>query len=239
MYQIDFLPQRYVQQRADKRRRQWRLAVIVLFGCMMAAASLLQLAQRRKVQDRILKLEPLRAQAASQAEHLERLKSDLRGVRASALCRAYLRHPWTASEYVECVAGAADERIRLTELRLEQQSMATARWPTAVTGGRVTASPAPQLTEAEKDLQAMQERVGGAAPALELKGRAENAAALGGFVRRLGQHPMTSRAEILSMESAPSSAGAWPMAVVFVVKVSVRPATETAALASVGERALP
>src|SRR5262245_30880597 len=115
-------------------------------------AALWQLAQRRTAQRQLTDAEPLLARAAAKGHQFARAPAALQELRATAMLRAWLQHPWPTSLFLEAVAAPADEHIQLTEFRLVRDTTDNRPGPRAETSPSGGAASQEQTPAAQRDL---------------------------------------------------------------------------------------
>lgn len=220
---IDFLPPKYREQYASRRRKLWRLAVIILFGLAVGATAVCQFALRQAVDFELAAVQPQHAAALEVNTELGDLQSRLREVRDYAELYTYLRHPWPRSQILLCIAQTAPPPVTLSEIRVIHETSAPRPAFLPRTRGRQPARGAAstrRTSPAERDLEQLRGELDHARTIVKVTGLTADVGQLHSYVSRLGFSPLFERAELESVES---SGGADPNGTAqFELRLTVR-----------------
>lgn len=200
---IDFLPPKYREQYATRRRKIWRLVVIVLFGLAVGATAFCQFTLRRAVEFELGAVQPQHAAALEVNAELGDLQSRLREVRDFAELYTYLRHPWPRSQILLCIARTAPPPVTLSEIRVIHETSAPRPDFVSRNRGRQPARGAPtqHKSPAARDLEQLREELDHAHTIVHVTGLTADVGQLHSYVSRLGFSPLFERAELESVES--------------------------------------
>jgi len=204
MNEIDFLPNHYRQQSANRKGHAWRGVVIALFGGLLLLISGWQYRQRQAAEQALANIMPHYQLATSNIARIQQLQSALVEAEKAANWYAYLDHPWPRSQVIAAVVGPMPENVSLTELRIEREAGGgeTSRRPVA--GPQValnTEAAPPQRAATERDLTDLRRQCDDSRIVVHLAGAATETATLNRYFTELAEHPLIRKATLDSMES--------------------------------------
>lgn len=207
MQNIDFLPQKYREQTAQRKAQRWRLLVVVGFGLVLAVGAYGQQLLRQKA---VGQLAHVRAQydvSTAQATQLAGIEAELRRERTMADLATYLRHPWPRTRIIDAVLSPLPESITLRKLQVQRETAPPSplRDPKPL---HPTGEPAvkDQRSPAQKDLDRLRELYDTAPTVVTIEGTTNDQARLHSYLGKLAEGDLFSKTALVSMESA-SEAG--------------------------------
>ena len=118
MKNIDFLPAKYRELDEARRRRAWRVAVLVLFGTVVGASALFQYRMHRAAQNELVEAKAQLATAEAKHQQLGQLQAQLQQARDAAALVTYLQHPWPRTQILSEIVTRLPADIKLTEIRI-------------------------------------------------------------------------------------------------------------------------
>ncbi len=247
MQEIDFLPQRYREQSAERRQTLFRAAVAASFFLLLGVVSVRQIALKRAVQHDLEQI--MDAVVASEQTHarIEALEKELALETERACLYAYLQHPWPRTNLVEAVARDVPKEIDLAELQIELQQPGGSkrrRFQPEVSPRQQTPAAASAW---ERDLEQLREEYDTLKTVVLVRGLTRDTDALHTYLADLSRSPYFSNAELVSLETASLRAS---NASQFTIRLTARPGygqpngpeKDTASVAMLplrGERAAP
>ena len=126
MTNIDFLPARYKEQHATRRKHAWRLVVVCLFGSSVVLAALFQNTLHRTISAQLEASVQQYGDAESRRAKLTTLQADLRLARHEAELYTYLQHPWPRSQILAAIADPLPEGIAVRMISVWATSLLSA-----------------------------------------------------------------------------------------------------------------
>jgi hypothetical protein len=203
---LDFLPGEYRERRAIKKTRLWQLTIILLFGGVVAATSVMQFGLRCAAQRRVQSIAALHAQAQTRTQHLEQLQQQLQVADRTADLYVYLKHPWPRTQILRATVSSLPASIRLEELQIVREPAAQ---DTATRPGQPLSEETsdqeeedPEQLEPESDLGELRDECDQMLTVVRLSGITRNAADLHTYLANVVKSPLIHEAELRSLESA-------------------------------------
>lgn len=226
MLAIDFLPDRYREQRAVRQVKIWQLVVLLIFGGAIGATAVGQFALRCLVARQVAEVEPLYAAAKDNEFRFTQLQQQLRDEQTVAELYAYLHHPWPRTQILAAIARPLPEPLKLGDLLVtnEADQSATTGWrrsePQRSTSSE-EGQPDTQTTAAERDLNNLRDEHDRNYTVVYTSGVTTESAALHKYVSLLGADTLFTKVELRSFESASSGLPAGVSK--FSLRVVIRP----------------
>lgn len=199
MKDIDFLPARYRERRAQRRARIYRLAMV---GCVVAFVTAIAVAQqavRHAVEQQLHSVDQHHPLALQMAARTSLLKKELAEAEAHAALYTYLRHPWPVTQLIAGVARAVPDSVTIAELRLE--TIALPAKETATGPATPVAAAATGEEKARRDLERLQANSQRTALGLRVTGASSDGPELHAFVQQLAPSPLFEKAKLESLET--------------------------------------
>jgi hypothetical protein len=204
MKELDFLPQRYRDQDAKRQAVAWRLVVLALFGGVVAAAAVVQLAYRSTVKATLDQVRPQFAQAQAKSQLLQQRQNELSDASAAATLCALLESPWPRTQILGAVFDPLPSTITIEELHVAQQEKPVAPGVSAEHAAVLAASgdakPQAAIPLAQQDLLTLQAESQARQTIAHLTGRTSDVKALNEYLELLQSSKLIVRVELLSLE---------------------------------------
>ena len=121
MKQIDFLPNRYRERATQRRAHLWRVAVIALFGTVVAGTAVFQAKWRRDIQRQLAQIEPQHAIALEQSARFDQLQREYSQVEDKAALFVYLEHPWPRTQVLSQITRLLPASVVLSKVRVSPE----------------------------------------------------------------------------------------------------------------------
>jgi Tfp pilus assembly protein PilN len=204
MTQIDFLPPRYRERSVQERAKLWHLAVVCLFGGVIAVAALYQFSVRQRVLAELSEVEANSNAAQAKIQRVGQLQSLAKSESADAELMTWLRHPWPRTRLLGAIAAHLPPEVTLEDLRLEQEEMRSAL-PQPTASPEAAGAPAPKLSPPALDLIKLRSLYDTRQSLIILEGEATDTAALHTFLAKIGAVGLYSKVELISIESSAST----------------------------------
>ena len=221
MQDIDFLPQKYRDQTAQRKARRWRLLVVIGFGLVLAVGAYGQQKLRRNAHEQLAMVRAQYDVSTAQAAQLAGIEAKLRGERTTADLATYLRHPWPKTRIIDAVLSPLPESITLRKLQIQRETAPSSslRDPKPIHAAG-DAAPKDTRSPAQKDLDRLRELYDTAPTVVTLEGMTNDQARLHAYLGKLAEGDFFSKTALVSLESA-SEAGSG--ASKFRARLNVRP----------------
>lgn len=222
MKDIDFLPLRYRDARAQRRAQCWRIAVLLMFGGLVCSAVVGQYGIRRRIQEQAEVVRAQHAAALAEASRLARLEQELKPHRVRAELLTQLRQPWPATQVLSQVLAPLPDSITLSKLEICRQPAAGAspREPGPISEAPAAAAAA-GLLPAERDVQRLRKELNRSQVVVTLEGLTEDEASLHVYLGQLAAADLLDKAELASLAAERPDASA--VGARFQVRLVVRP----------------
>ena len=198
MVQIDFLPNQFHELNAVRKKRLWRLLVILLFGLTVASTAVFQHLSQRSVERKLAEVKKKHAAAARINSRIAALQLELQSAREQAELYTYLDHPWPRSQILAQLADALPHTVTFREVhiasrdqRTPQRSVRRRRGP----GAASNLSPAKQAFKSLSDIYDRKQTV------VYLSGTTTNVPELYSYVAKLGSSTVFAKAELAKLET--------------------------------------
>lgn len=206
MKDIDFLPQRFRERRAQQQNRVWGMSVCVAFGSMIAVAFVGQTAMKLRAQQQLEVVDQQYQQAQSAQQSLNQLRQKMVLADADAELITYLRHPWPRTQLVARLTHSLPNSVVLRKIQLLRDDAK----PTTIVPGVIkpTAEPttaAPTLTPAQRDLKRLRDENDVPKTVIQLEGDTTEITALHAYLNVLANDRLFAQAELTSIESSPDA----------------------------------
>jgi hypothetical protein len=233
MKEIDFLPQRYRDQDAKRQAVAWRLVVLALFGGVVAAAAVVQLAYRSTVKGTLDQVRPQFAQAQAKTQMLQARQNELSDAAAAATLCALLESPWPRTQILATIFDPLPATTTIEELHVAQQEKPAAPGISAenapAPAAPADANAAAAIPLAKQDLLTLQAESQARQTIAHLTGTTSNMKELNEYLERLQSSKLIVRVELLSLEHDMTSPEA-PL-LRFTAQVTIRPSLAESPLA--------
>jgi len=212
MKNIDFLPDQYRKQDADRKTRMWRFAGAIVITGVLGVVALLQFSLRNRVQSQLIAIAPQYKVAQSQAAQLATLQEELRIAEQDANLYTYLRHPWPRTQIIAAITSPLSNEMALTELQITQEEIGSQRQGIL---GALEVGPGGQkldlksqkealakMTPPERDLYQLRKKCEAQQTVVNIAGTTTDTAMLRQYLARVGKSPLFVTVELCSVESA-------------------------------------
>ncbi|HEX4131332.1 MAG TPA: hypothetical protein VHZ24_14930 [Pirellulales bacterium] len=220
MMDIDFLPPRYREARAQRHAHVWRGLVLLGFGGLIGLAAFGQYEIRRKVEHESATVRDHYLAVQSQQLRLTALQQSLAVAETRAELLTYLRHPWPRTQILSGLFKSLPESITLLRVRIAREpaggavAAALAIPPEASTG-------AEKLTPSQIDLRRLQREIEAMQTVVLIDGMSADDTALHVYLSTLAECGMVAKAELTSLEnSGPEKSGGRAQ---FAARVVIKP----------------
>ncbi len=198
--QIDFLPPRYREQHAQRKNFVWRVLVLGAYVGLLVLGSVVQRARLAEANRELADAKQQVANAQLLSHELIHWQQRLEQQRAAAELITYLEHPWPRTQLIKAILPQLPATIHLNELQVQTSSESSGQpsWQPPTAGGAEKKSPA---HPAAMDLQQLRRERDAAATFVQLKGLAQDQAALHAFLHELSDDPFFAAVDLISAES--------------------------------------
>ncbi len=222
MEAIDFLPEHFRRQHAERQFQPWRILAVCVAAALVIGAAAGQSRQRAHLESDLAALETDYQQALNQKDQLVRLQDRLQDTRSAAELFTYLEFPWPRTQLLSALAGPLPEQITFDEIHIhtrnEQGGPTLERRSRAETARR--AEQLSKLRPAAQDLARLRGQWDQARCLVVIAGTTTDSMALHRYLAVLAEHPLIEDVELNSMETL--NPGQEP-AVQFQATLTVRP----------------
>ncbi len=202
MQNIDFLPQRYRDQRTQRKTQIWRLSVLAMLGAVVAAAATGQFVLRRSVAAELQSLQGSHGLATARNMQHSNLQQQLAQAEGYAALYAYLQHPWPRTRILKELTTAVPDTVVLQQVSITPQArVAKTIAPQQRRRRQNTETATSNLPPAQNDFHQLQTRFQKDDLVARVIGVTSQASELHAFITRLNQSPLFVRAELTSLES--------------------------------------
>lgn len=250
--QIDFLPQRFREEREERVSYGWRFVVVAVFILVVGSVSQQQRRGRAALDAALILARHRQTAATEQSLRVKRLELELATHRTRAELLTALREPWSRVRVLDGIVGSLGPEVVLTELELLRQDRPSTNAPDETTA--LTVPPGPDAANAEPPgdeaaRDQIREEQSQTQLLVRFAGTSDSLSALHQTIRRLAARREFVSPRIVSVDRGSSHAGhqhegapqsAEPDHVRFVVEVEVRgptdPTTSESPAASVAAR---
>ncbi len=203
MTNIDFLPARYKEQSATRRKHAWRVVVFLLFGGSVSLAALFQMSLRRSVATQLELLAPQHQAAEARRNRLTVLQQQLIAVRQDAELYTYLRHPWPRTQILAAIADEIPEEISVRSIAfVHEQPTSSQPQPRSRRPVRRENTEERREPQAVADLKQLREKHDSERLIVVVEGETTDIADLHLYARGLTDSPLVDGSEIGSLEAA-------------------------------------
>ncbi len=203
MKAIDFLPDIYRQRDALRRARIWWGFVVILFSGAIGASAGAQVWLRHGLRTQLDELEPLFISAQTQVRELADLQSQTVKAANEASLFTYIEHPWPRSQILADVVRSLPPSIRLTQIHISDEEMARSANQAGPRRPPGENEAGPKTSDAEQDLQKLQEEMDHRQTVVELDGNTADVAHLHEYLALLSRSSLIASASIKAMEATP------------------------------------
>lgn len=206
MKNIDFLPNSFREQDAQRKTNLWRLGLVAMFGGIIATASLAQFAIHRRVASELAAVEPAYLQAQALTAQLESFHKQRADISQRAQLYTYLMHPWPRTQLLSDIVSPIPEAIVLTNLRLTRerptkQPSASPALARRARGAETAEDELAKLTPAQRDLKRLRDEQAELRTVVHLTGRTSQIDHLHQYLAQLGHSNLLEKIELISIES--------------------------------------
>lgn len=115
---IDFLPQSYREQHAERASYGWRFVVVLVFALVIASVSTQQRRSRRSLEAALAMARHQQVKSSEVLMRLRQLEAELGSRRTRAEVLTCLRQPWLRSLVLSAVIAPLPRQITLTRLEI-------------------------------------------------------------------------------------------------------------------------
>jgi hypothetical protein len=208
MKDVDFLPQRYRRDRAGRSAVLWRSATAAALAGVLACAWLFDVSKRHLLERELAEATRQHDQMMALANECSALQSKLKAVDAEADLWTYLRHPWPKTQILATLAERLPPGLSLDEVRIgrgETMNQPAAGLLRDTIPARSADPAAPDTrTPAQRDLARLQASCDSTPVVALIRGTTIDMAELHGYLAQVGQAPLFSKAELVSLERGSS-----------------------------------
>jgi hypothetical protein len=199
MQDIDFLPQRYRDAHAQRKRKLWGMVVVLMYAALLCTSGYLQKARQRRLTQDLAAANAQRTIVTAQSARLAAVQAELKQAEARAGLIAYLRHPWPRTQIVAAVVEAISPGLSLDELRVQrlETTHALQRRPAA---GNTAEAKADDRTPAQRDLERLRDTCDVNSVVVMLKGAADDLSLVHMYLGRLGKDTLFSRVDLMNID---------------------------------------
>jgi hypothetical protein len=204
MQDIDFLPQRYREARAQRTKELWAVAVVFVYAGLLCTSGYLQRSDQRQFTQNLAAANAQRAVVTAQAARLAALQAELKQAQARAGLIAYLKHPWPRTQIVAAIVQPLLEGLALGELRvqrLEATPVMNRSSPTRSRAASPTDAKADTRSPVERDLERIREACDATSVVVTLKGTANDVSLVHMYLGALGKDRLFSRVDLMNVDS--------------------------------------
>jgi hypothetical protein len=121
MSNVDFLPNDYRRQAADRRWQIWLAILLAIHGVVIGVVTVLQHREQRSIERRhaLVRIPYEKAQAAN--KRLAELKGQLTEANDVAEFYTYLRHPWPRTTILTALIQKLPSEVSLSEVTVQRE----------------------------------------------------------------------------------------------------------------------
>ncbi len=205
MKTIDFLPPKYRELYAVKRRQLWRTSVLLMFTAIVGSAAAVQHMMRLDAEKQLAECQASHQEAMKINNELALLYGRMDSSKRFADVVTYMRHPWPSTQLLATVVGPVSDDITLTEIHVTQEAVAqkrTERRPRL----RVQENAAAKKNPAQIDLETLRQQRDQSYTTIYISGVTTDIGALHSYVGMLSVSSFCESAELASLESHPEAA---------------------------------
>jgi len=213
MNSVDFLPNDYRRQAADRKSHVWLFITLTVYGGFVGVVATHQLLARRSVQQEFDQVELPYVQAELANDRYAELESQLAETNVQADLHTYLRHPWPRTQVLAALIEHLPPEVNLTEvtMRREKRERQEDRVDTNLATTTKPDDDASKKPDARKSLKRLREEFDVTRTVISVRGVTTDNSALHRCIRALGDSWLFTRADLESLDSmeddtAPGSA---------------------------------
>lgn len=223
MNSIDFLPNDYRRQAADRRSHVWLFITLTIYGGFVGVVATHQFLSRRAVQREFDQIEIPYVQAELANQRLAELKSQLEETNVEADLHTYLRHPWPRTQVLAALVEYLPPEVNLTEVTVRRESREqdedhTATAPTDAMGETDVPSTRPDVRQS---FERLRKEIDATRTVIWVRGVTTDNTALHRCIRALGDSWLFTKADLESLDSMDDDAT--PGAATFGICLELRP----------------
>lgn len=202
MQTIDFLPQKYRDLYAVRRRHLWRLSVLMMFAVIVGGAAAIQHWMKRDARSQLARVAGPHMKAIAINQQLVKINGRLSTARHTAELVTYLRHPWPRTQLLAEIVRPLTDDITLTNIQLTAEAEANQRQPNRRARRRLLDEEGEAKGQpAERDLKELRDEFDNAGTTVYVSGVATNMASLHSYLGLLGVSSLFRKTELASLES--------------------------------------
>lgn len=208
MSSIDFLPNDYRRQAAERRSHAWLFVALMVYGGFVGVVSTLQLLARQTVLQQLDQVELPYAQAQQANDRVAELEAKLAETSIQADLHTYLRHPWPRTQVLATLVEHLPPEVNLTEVTMrrekrEDREVRVGPGRTAATRNNKDASKKPN---AQQSLKQLREETDTTRTVIWVRGVTTDNSALHRCIRALGDSCLFTKADLESLDSTEDDA---------------------------------
>lgn len=221
MQDIDFLPQRYRDANAQRKRKLWSIVVVLVYAGLLGTSGSLQKGRQASLRRELAAAQQQQASVMGQHTRLAAIQAELKQAEARANLICYLRHPWPRTQILAAVVTPLGQGLSLDELRIERQEGVPAARPRVTPLNPAEAKP-DDRAPAQRDLESLRGTCDASPVVVTIKGSAEDVALVHMYLGRLGTDAIFSRVDLLNIDGQDPQQQR-SAACRFTARVAVRP----------------
>lgn len=199
MQDIDFLPQRFRDANAQRKRKLWSAVVVVVYAGLLCTSGFLQTKRQGALRRELAGAQQQQTLVMGQQTRLATIQAELKQSEARANLIAYLRHPWPRTQILAAVVTPIGTGISLEELRIERQEGIQAARPRVALANSSEAKPDDRAA-AQRDLENLRGTCDASPVVVTIKGSAEDVALVHMYLGRLGTDAIFSRVDLMNID---------------------------------------
>jgi hypothetical protein len=209
MTSFDFLPDRYREQKTNRKAEVWRLFVLLAFGGLCAATAAGQYLLRFSTLKQLAAAELQYSDAQARSKQFGDLQRQWKELRAAAELYTYLDHHWPRTQILAAVAEALPPEIHLSEISIAREVppppsiSLRAAYPTR-NANKETATAADSSPAALRDFTRLRDENAASDVIVRISGFTTDTDALHRYLSQLGSGRHFAKSELRSLESAGS-----------------------------------
>lgn len=199
MQSIDFLPQRYRDASAQRKRKLWSVVVVVVYAGLLCTSGSLQRGRQTSLRRELAAAQQQQTLVMGHQTRLAAIQADLKQAEARANLIAYLRHPWPRTQILAAVVTPLGEGLSLDELHIERQEGVRAARPRIAPANPAEAKP-DNRAAAQRDLESLRDACDASPVVVTIKGSAEDVSLVHMYLGRLGTDAIFSRVDLMNID---------------------------------------
>lgn len=223
MNSVDFLPNDYRRQAADRRSHVWLFITLTIYGGFVGVVATHQFLARRAVQRELDQVEIPYVQAELANKRLAELESQLEETSVEADLHTYLRHPWPRTQVLAALVEHLPPEVNLTEvtMRRERREQDDHRTGAARSDPMGQAEDTSTKPDARQSLKRLREEIDATRTVIWVRGVTTDNTALHHCIRALSESWLFTKADLESLDSMDDDTT--PGAATFGICLELRP----------------